>query len=164
MGLIIQSPCFLSRRQKLSSVVLLKTRLHLSWLFCSRKSSRADVLTPPGDEHICAPSQSELSVFQHCCPTLPHSESPQRSNTSTQSEPVSVFITSRQTCRSTHVSVCVLQPPARTMSFSHINLLYGERRVSAEMRQKSPTTRLKTVRKTTSTAVWSNKMCGNSSL
>ncbi|XP_037542940.1 rho guanine nucleotide exchange factor 33 [Nematolebias whitei] len=50
----------------------------------SRKSSRADVLTPPGDEHICTPSQSELSVFQHCCPTLPHSESPQRSNTSTQ--------------------------------------------------------------------------------
>ncbi|KAF7220271.1 transcript variant X4 [Nothobranchius furzeri] len=46
----------------------------------SRKSSRTDVLTPSGDEHICALSQSELSVF----PTLPHSESPQRSNTSTQ--------------------------------------------------------------------------------
>ncbi|XP_072246434.1 uncharacterized protein arhgef33 [Leuresthes tenuis] len=50
----------------------------------SRKSSRADVLTPPGDEHVCAHSQLELSVFQHFFSSLPQSESPQRSNTSTQ--------------------------------------------------------------------------------
>uniref|UniRef100_A0A3Q3AZA8 Rho guanine nucleotide exchange factor 33 n=2 Tax=Kryptolebias marmoratus TaxID=37003 RepID=A0A3Q3AZA8_KRYMA len=50
----------------------------------SRKSPTADVPTPPADEHICTPSQSELSAFQHCFSTLPLSESPQRSNTSTQ--------------------------------------------------------------------------------
>ncbi|CAG6016574.1 unnamed protein product [Menidia menidia] len=50
----------------------------------SRKSSRADVLTAPGDEHICAHSQLELSVFQHFFSSLPQSESPQRSTTSTQ--------------------------------------------------------------------------------
>ncbi|CAK6960759.1 rho guanine nucleotide exchange factor 33 [Scomber scombrus] len=30
-----------------------------------RKSSKADVLTASGDEHICMPNQSELSVIQH---------------------------------------------------------------------------------------------------
>eukprot|EP00064_Thunnus_orientalis_P003122 superscaffoldBa00000247_g3130 len=52
----------------------------------SRKSSKADVLTASGDEHICVPSQSELSVIQHYFSSLPHSGSPQRSTTSTQSE------------------------------------------------------------------------------
>ncbi|XP_013873031.1 rho guanine nucleotide exchange factor 33 isoform X2 [Austrofundulus limnaeus] len=42
-----------------------------------RRSSSADALTPPEDEHICPPSQSDLSIYQH-------SASPQRSNTSTQ--------------------------------------------------------------------------------
>ncbi|XP_023271493.1 rho guanine nucleotide exchange factor 33 isoform X1 [Seriola lalandi dorsalis] len=50
----------------------------------SRKSSKADVLTASGDEHICVPSQSELNVIQHFFSSLPHSGSPQRSNTSTQ--------------------------------------------------------------------------------
>ncbi|XP_069000121.1 rho guanine nucleotide exchange factor 33 [Embiotoca jacksoni] len=51
----------------------------------SRKGSRADVLTAPADEHICMPtSQSELSVLQHFFSSLPHSGSPQRSTTSTQ--------------------------------------------------------------------------------
>ncbi|XP_067466871.1 rho guanine nucleotide exchange factor 33 isoform X1 [Thunnus thynnus] len=50
----------------------------------SRKSSKADVLTASGDEHICVPSQSELSVIQHYFSSLPHSGSPQRSTTSTQ--------------------------------------------------------------------------------
>ncbi|KAM6915806.1 uncharacterized protein arhgef33 [Xenentodon cancila] len=48
----------------------------------SRKTSRADV--PTGSENLCFSSQSELSVFQELFPTLPHSESPQRSTTSTQ--------------------------------------------------------------------------------
>ncbi|XP_039995640.1 rho guanine nucleotide exchange factor 33 [Xiphias gladius] len=48
-----------------------------------RKSSKADVLTAAGDEHICVPSQSELSVIQHFFSSLPHSGSPQRSTTST---------------------------------------------------------------------------------
>ncbi|XP_029962395.1 rho guanine nucleotide exchange factor 33 [Salarias fasciatus] len=50
----------------------------------SRKSSRADVLAAPGDEHICVSNQSELSVIQHFFSSLPHGGSPQRSNTSTQ--------------------------------------------------------------------------------
>ncbi|XP_028280104.1 rho guanine nucleotide exchange factor 33 [Parambassis ranga] len=50
----------------------------------SRKSSRADVLTASGDEHICSPSQTDLSVIQHFFSSLQHSGSPQRSNTSTQ--------------------------------------------------------------------------------
>ncbi|XP_051275615.1 rho guanine nucleotide exchange factor 33 isoform X1 [Dicentrarchus labrax] len=50
----------------------------------SRKSSKADVLSASGDEHICVPSQSDLSVIQHFFSSLPHSGSPQRSNTSTQ--------------------------------------------------------------------------------
>ncbi|XP_008290414.1 rho guanine nucleotide exchange factor 33 isoform X2 [Stegastes partitus] len=49
-----------------------------------RKGSKADVLTTAGDEHICTPSQSELSVIQHFFSNLPHSVSPQRSSTSTQ--------------------------------------------------------------------------------
>ncbi|KAM9345415.1 rho guanine nucleotide exchange factor 33 [Symphorus nematophorus] len=49
-----------------------------------RKSSKADVLTASGDEHICVPSQSDLSVIQHFFSSLPNSGSPQRSNTSTQ--------------------------------------------------------------------------------
>uniref|UniRef100_A0AAV2JK67 DH domain-containing protein n=1 Tax=Knipowitschia caucasica TaxID=637954 RepID=A0AAV2JK67_KNICA len=46
----------------------------------SRKSSKADVLAAAGEEHI---GQSELSVIQHYLSSLPHSASPQRSNTST---------------------------------------------------------------------------------
>ncbi|XP_029305832.1 rho guanine nucleotide exchange factor 33 isoform X2 [Cottoperca gobio] len=49
-----------------------------------RKSSKADVLTASGDEHICVPSQSDLSVIQHFFSSLPHSSSTQRSSTSTQ--------------------------------------------------------------------------------
>ncbi|XP_026165296.1 rho guanine nucleotide exchange factor 33 isoform X2 [Mastacembelus armatus] len=49
-----------------------------------RKNSKADVLTASADEHICAPSQSELSVIQHFFGNLPYSSSPQRSSTSTQ--------------------------------------------------------------------------------
>ncbi|XP_022054184.2 rho guanine nucleotide exchange factor 33 [Acanthochromis polyacanthus] len=50
----------------------------------SRKGSRADVLMSSGDEHICTPSQSELSVIQQFFSNLPLSVSPQRSITSTQ--------------------------------------------------------------------------------
>ncbi|XP_030603316.1 rho guanine nucleotide exchange factor 33 isoform X2 [Archocentrus centrarchus] len=50
----------------------------------SRKNSKADVLTAPGDEHIRVPSQPELSVIQHFFSNLPSSGSPQRSTTSTQ--------------------------------------------------------------------------------
>ncbi|XP_044070879.1 rho guanine nucleotide exchange factor 33 isoform X2 [Siniperca chuatsi] len=50
----------------------------------STESSKADVLTASGDEHICVPSQSDLSVIQHFFSSLPHSRSPQRSTTSTQ--------------------------------------------------------------------------------
>lgn len=50
-----------------------------------RRSSRSDVLATSGDEQICTPSQSEFSVYQNFFPTLPQGESPQRSNTSTQS-------------------------------------------------------------------------------
>ncbi|XP_041645860.1 rho guanine nucleotide exchange factor 33 isoform X3 [Cheilinus undulatus] len=50
----------------------------------SRKSSKADVLSAPGDEHICTPSQSDLSVIQNFFSSLPQSASPQRSTTSTQ--------------------------------------------------------------------------------
>ncbi|KAM6997108.1 rho guanine nucleotide exchange factor 33 [Tautogolabrus adspersus] len=50
----------------------------------SRKSSKADVLLAQGDEHICVPSQSDLSVIQHFFSSLPQSGSPQRSTTSTQ--------------------------------------------------------------------------------
>ncbi|XP_038593836.1 rho guanine nucleotide exchange factor 33 isoform X3 [Micropterus salmoides] len=49
-----------------------------------RESSKADVLTASGDEHICVPSQSDLGVIQHFFSSLPHSGSPQRSTTSTQ--------------------------------------------------------------------------------
>ncbi|XP_076599547.1 rho guanine nucleotide exchange factor 33 isoform X1 [Chaetodon auriga] len=49
-----------------------------------RKGSKADVLTASGDEHICAPSQSDLSVIQHFFSSLSHSGSPQMSVTSTQ--------------------------------------------------------------------------------
>ncbi|XP_074503264.1 rho guanine nucleotide exchange factor 33 [Sebastes fasciatus] len=49
-----------------------------------RKSSKADVLAASGDEHICVPGQPELSVIQHFFSSLPHSSSPQRSTTSTQ--------------------------------------------------------------------------------
>ncbi|KAG8000303.1 Rho guanine nucleotide exchange factor 33 [Nibea albiflora] len=50
-----------------------------------RKGSTADVLMASGDEHICAPSQSDLSVIQHFFSSLPHSGSPQRSNTTSTS-------------------------------------------------------------------------------
>ncbi|XP_055083188.1 rho guanine nucleotide exchange factor 33 [Periophthalmus magnuspinnatus] len=49
----------------------------------SRKSSKADVLAASGEEHVCGPSQSELSVIQHYLSSLPHNASPQRSNAST---------------------------------------------------------------------------------
>ncbi|XP_030012781.1 rho guanine nucleotide exchange factor 33 [Sphaeramia orbicularis] len=49
----------------------------------SRKNSKADVLSASGEEHICVPNPSELSVIQHYLSTLPHNGSPQRSNTST---------------------------------------------------------------------------------
>ncbi|XP_034538200.1 rho guanine nucleotide exchange factor 33 [Notolabrus celidotus] len=49
----------------------------------SRKSSKADVHAS-GDEHICVPSQSDLSVIQHFFSSLPQSGSPHRSTTSTQ--------------------------------------------------------------------------------
>lgn len=49
----------------------------------SRRSSKADVLAASGEDHICVPSQSELSVIQHYLSTLPLTTSPQRSNTST---------------------------------------------------------------------------------
>ncbi|XP_030298029.1 rho guanine nucleotide exchange factor 33 isoform X2 [Sparus aurata] len=48
-----------------------------------RKSSKADLLTASGDEHICVPSPADLSVIQQFFSSLPHSGSPQRSNTST---------------------------------------------------------------------------------
>ncbi|KAM3605855.1 uncharacterized protein V6R79_006113 [Siganus canaliculatus] len=48
-----------------------------------RKSSKADLLTASGDEHICAPGQSDLSAIQNFFSSLPQSGSPQRSNTST---------------------------------------------------------------------------------
>ncbi|KAM7385320.1 hypothetical protein PAMP_001408 [Pampus punctatissimus] len=51
-----------------------------------RTSSKADVLTASGDEHICVPGQSELSVNQHYFLSLQHSGSPQRSTTSTQNK------------------------------------------------------------------------------
>uniref|UniRef100_A0A3Q2QKN9 Rho guanine nucleotide exchange factor (GEF) 33 n=1 Tax=Fundulus heteroclitus TaxID=8078 RepID=A0A3Q2QKN9_FUNHE len=50
----------------------------------SRKGSGADMLAPSEEEHICTASQSELSIYQNFFPTLPQGESPQRSNTSTQ--------------------------------------------------------------------------------
>uniref|UniRef100_UPI0037E982C8 rho guanine nucleotide exchange factor 33 n=1 Tax=Semicossyphus pulcher TaxID=241346 RepID=UPI0037E982C8 len=50
----------------------------------SRKGSKADVLAATGDEHICVPSQSDISVIQHFFSSLPPSGSPQRSTTSTQ--------------------------------------------------------------------------------
>nr|XP_020457478.1 rho guanine nucleotide exchange factor 33 [Monopterus albus] len=49
-----------------------------------RKSCKADVLMESGDEHICVPSQSDISGFQHLFANLPRSGSPQRSSTSTQ--------------------------------------------------------------------------------
>ncbi|KAG7511645.1 rho guanine nucleotide exchange factor 33 [Solea senegalensis] len=50
-----------------------------------RKHSKADVLMASGDEQICVPSQSELSVIHHLFSSLPHSgSSPQRGNTFTQ--------------------------------------------------------------------------------
>ncbi|KAM7408380.1 hypothetical protein PAMA_002210 [Pampus argenteus] len=52
----------------------------------SRTSSKADVLTASGDEHICVPGQSELSVNQHYFSSLTHSGSLQRSTTSTQNK------------------------------------------------------------------------------
>ncbi|KAM9847996.1 rho guanine nucleotide exchange factor 33 [Aulostomus maculatus] len=50
----------------------------------SRKSSKADLLTASGDDHICMPGQSDLSIIQHYFSSLPNSGSPPRSNTSTQ--------------------------------------------------------------------------------
>lgn len=48
---------------------------------------------PLGDDHVGEPSQTDLGVIQHLFSSLPHSESTQRSSTSTQSEPAwsSVF-------------------------------------------------------------------------
>lgn len=53
----------------------------------SRKSSRGDVLTASVEEHAaCTASQADLSALQHFFCSLQHSESPQRSSTSTQSQ------------------------------------------------------------------------------
>ncbi|XP_037322398.2 rho guanine nucleotide exchange factor 33 isoform X2 [Pungitius pungitius] len=53
--------------------------------FPHRRSSRADVLSASGDEHICTAGLSDLSAVQHfLC-----GSSPQRSNTSTHSESTS---------------------------------------------------------------------------
>ncbi|XP_072293561.1 rho guanine nucleotide exchange factor 33 isoform X2 [Eucyclogobius newberryi] len=49
----------------------------------SRKNSKADVLAASGEDHICVPSQSDLSVIQHYLSSLPHNTSSPRSNTST---------------------------------------------------------------------------------
>ncbi|TNM99482.1 hypothetical protein fugu_012515 [Takifugu bimaculatus] len=49
-----------------------------------RKCSTADVLMPLGDDHVGEPSQTDLGVIQHLFSSLPHSESTQRSSTSTQ--------------------------------------------------------------------------------
>lgn len=54
--------------------------------FRSRKRSAADVLMALGDGHIG--EQTDLGVMQHLFSSLPHSESTQRSSTSTQREPV----------------------------------------------------------------------------
>ncbi|XP_024152507.1 rho guanine nucleotide exchange factor 33 isoform X3 [Oryzias melastigma] len=72
-----------SRQRDTQRLVEVLQSEHVIALPHSRKSSRADVLTV-ADQHICAPGQSELSVFQHSFPTLPLSESPQRSTNSTQ--------------------------------------------------------------------------------
>ncbi|XP_032408958.1 rho guanine nucleotide exchange factor 33 isoform X5 [Xiphophorus hellerii] len=76
------------RRMELLQIESNKDIIPLPHRSSSRKSSRSDVLALSGDEHICTPSQSELSVYQSFSPTLPQGESPQRSNTSTQSESV----------------------------------------------------------------------------
>uniref|UniRef100_A0A087XGX7 Rho guanine nucleotide exchange factor (GEF) 33 n=1 Tax=Poecilia formosa TaxID=48698 RepID=A0A087XGX7_POEFO len=74
------------RRMELLQIESNKDIIPLPHRSSSRKSSRSDVLASSGDEHICTPSQSELSVYQTFFPTPPQGESPQRSNTSTQSE------------------------------------------------------------------------------
>ncbi|XP_027863306.1 rho guanine nucleotide exchange factor 33 isoform X3 [Xiphophorus couchianus] len=76
------------RRMELLQIESNKDIIPLPHRSSSRKSSRSDVLALSGEEHICTPSQSELSVYQSFSPTLPQGESPQRSNTSTQSESV----------------------------------------------------------------------------
>ncbi|XP_040905220.1 rho guanine nucleotide exchange factor 33 [Toxotes jaculatrix] len=72
----------------------------------SRKSSKADVLMASGDEHICVPSQSELSVIQHFLSSLPHSGSSQRSTTSTQTS------ISEQEAQSQQQRGCLSKSPA----------------------------------------------------
>ncbi|XP_008427060.1 rho guanine nucleotide exchange factor 33 isoform X2 [Poecilia reticulata] len=72
------------RRMELLQIESNKDIIPLPHRSSSRKSSRSDVLASSGDEHICTPSQSELSVYQSFFPTPPQGESPQRSNTSTQ--------------------------------------------------------------------------------
>ncbi|XP_015252386.1 PREDICTED: rho guanine nucleotide exchange factor 33-like isoform X2 [Cyprinodon variegatus] len=70
------------RRMELMQIESNKDIIPLPHRSSSRKSSRTDILSE--DEHICTPSQSELSVYHNFPPTLSQGESPQRSNTSTQ--------------------------------------------------------------------------------
>ncbi|KAK2921643.1 hypothetical protein Q8A73_001128 [Channa argus] len=73
----------------------------------SRKSSKADVLTASGEEHVCGPSQSELSaITQHFFPSLSHSGSPQRSTTSTHTS------TSEQEAQQQQQRGCMSRSPA----------------------------------------------------
>ncbi|TMS04425.1 Rho guanine nucleotide exchange factor 33 [Larimichthys crocea] len=65
-----------------------------------RKGSKADVLMASGDEHICVPSQSDLSVIQHFFSSLPHSGSPQRSNTTSTSTSEQDVQQQQRGCRS----------------------------------------------------------------
>nr|XP_046258918.1 rho guanine nucleotide exchange factor 33 [Scatophagus argus] len=72
----------------------------------SRKSSKADVLAASGDEHICVPTQTDLSVIQHFFASLSHSGSPQRSTTSTQTS------TSEQEAQQQQLRGCLSKSPA----------------------------------------------------
>ncbi|KAK9541166.1 hypothetical protein VZT92_001231 [Zoarces viviparus] len=66
----------------------------------SRKSSRADVLSASGEEHICLPGQSDLSVIQHFFSSLPHGSSPQRSTSSTHTSVSEQEAQQQRGCRS----------------------------------------------------------------
>ncbi|MEQ2268535.1 hypothetical protein XENORESO_003120, partial [Xenotaenia resolanae] len=72
------------RRMELLQIESNKDIIPLPHRSSSRKNSRADMVAPSEAEHICTTNQSELSVYQNFFPTLPQGESPQRSNTSTQ--------------------------------------------------------------------------------
>ncbi|KAM4729834.1 uncharacterized protein arhgef33 isoform 3-T3 [Anableps anableps] len=59
------------RKMELLQIESNKDIISLPHRASSRKSSRSDVLASSGDERICTPSQSELSVYQNFFPTLP---------------------------------------------------------------------------------------------